>query len=289
MPNDIFVTLLNNRINSFINAFIYDSKSIFYKDTSPFHPGELGKYREKTFSELLKLFIPININVSDGFIITSKNNKSTQVDVIVYDPHEIPLLTNDVSCFYTVESVQIIGEIKSDMSKSDFRDALIKLSQNKSLQDDITSIEVNSKMVSIENNHIISFLVCKKLNFDLNNIDFNEIYADIKYEYRHNAILSIEDGTFLYNIVFNDMPSIMKNRFAQLGGNLNLTRIHEYPIHKENSEEYICPSKFIEAIPENQYAHIKHFLVAISSALRNKNRFSTEVLLYSDVPHGSIF
>ncbi len=72
---------------------------------------------------------------------------------------------------------------------------------------------------------IFTFLVCEKLDFNLENIvmEINELYEDnTLYRHRHNLILSMEDGILFY---YDETPkSIMypvfrgkelKNRFAK--------------------------------------------------------------------------
>ena len=46
---------------------------------------------------------------------------------------------------------------------------------------------------------IFSFLICAKLNFNLLEINFDNIYdSSIEQENKHNLILSLKDGVFLY-------------------------------------------------------------------------------------------
>ncbi|HNO24668.1 MAG TPA: hypothetical protein PKK94_16945, partial [Leptospiraceae bacterium] len=47
---------------------------------------------------------------------------------------------------------------------------------------------------------LFSFLICEKLDFDFVNLvnEFDSIYKGIKVTHRHNMILSINDGLFLY-------------------------------------------------------------------------------------------
>ncbi len=53
MSNNIFTTLINRRIDSFINTYELDADSLFKQDDKLIHPGEYGEYREKCLRLLL--------------------------------------------------------------------------------------------------------------------------------------------------------------------------------------------------------------------------------------------
>lgn len=53
MVENIFRTLINRKIDNFINTFDYDAESLFKRDDKLIHPGEFGEYREKCLSMLL--------------------------------------------------------------------------------------------------------------------------------------------------------------------------------------------------------------------------------------------
>lgn len=118
----IFRTILERKIDVFVGTYSDDGNSLFKnKDTGKLiHPGEYGMYREQTFKELLRVITCKDMDISDGFIITSKDEISTQCDIVIYNHNAIPLIDNGIEKFYPIEEVNGIEEVKSDLSYKDF-------------------------------------------------------------------------------------------------------------------------------------------------------------------------
>ena len=209
--NDIFKKLLDRKIDNFIYAYKNLSRDVFVNETGTLiHPGEFGMYREKIVSELLRPFLPSKLEVGTGFIITSKNRISTQCDIIIYDRENTPVIENGEQRFFPVESVVGVVEVKSKLSKSEFRDALVKLANVKALREDIgaknpyvfkdgsyTGFDTKTNV----RDQMATFLICESLEFkpgdDLNRF-FADIYKDLDCSLYHNMILSLNDGIYLY-------------------------------------------------------------------------------------------
>lgn len=218
MSHKIFTTLINEQVSIFKNSFCNTSTYIFYdeKQQKLIHPGEFGMYRESIVKNFLKYFIPERLNIDDGFIITADDSTSTQCDIIIYDKSSTPLIKGEKGQkFFTQETVVAIGEIKSNLDKSNLGKALNKLARNKKLRrmgstiiyKDPSNPDVTNN--SIPYNHISSFLICNKLDFNINNIinDIDNLYdSDIDYQDRHNIILSLEDGIILYTDGKKNLP-----------------------------------------------------------------------------------
>lgn len=210
--NDIFKKLLDSKIDNFIYAYRNLSRDVFVNENGDLiHPGEFGMYREKIVSELLTPFLPSKLGVGTGFIITSKNHISTQCDIIIYDKESTPIIENGEQRFFPVESVVGVVEVKSKLSKSNFKDALVKLANIKALREDIgpknpyvfkdgSYLGFNTK-VNIRD-QMATFLICESLEFkpgeDLDQL-FADIYKDIDCSLYHNMILSLNDGVYLYH------------------------------------------------------------------------------------------
>lgn len=43
------------------------------------------------------------MDVSDGFIITSKNSISTQCDIIIYNSNTVPLISDGIARMFPIE------------------------------------------------------------------------------------------------------------------------------------------------------------------------------------------
>ena len=212
MANQIFDNLLIEKIEQFKASFSGTSKAVFYDDEKKriFHAGEYGTYREAIVRDFLKFIIPRGLDISTGFLITSLDDVSTQCDVVVFDSKMTPIYEeNERQRFFPVEAVHGIGEVKSTLSKSDFKNALNKLAKNKALSERMVSsptiIRKSPSGPYDPENHpydiIPSFLICQKLDFDISNIEqeISTFYEDdIEVRHRHNIILSIEDGLLAY-------------------------------------------------------------------------------------------
>jgi len=204
--NSIFENILVDEIEKFKTSFSKLSKDIFTGTQKELiHPGELGMYRESVTREFLKCITPQKLKIEQGFLINSFDEVSTQCDIVIYDPQYTPLLKNkELQRFYPVETVAAVGEIKSTMSFPQFKAALIKLSKIKKISEGIKSPSIMYREIEgkfspkvFAGDLITTFLVCQKLNFNPKRLD--EVYSDTtEICHRHNLILSIEDGLFLY-------------------------------------------------------------------------------------------
>lgn len=234
MSNSIFDSLLDEKIEQFKLSFTQTSYSVFYDKIKNrlFHAGEYGMYRESIVRDFFKFITPSNLSISNGFLINTNDKVSTQCDIVIYDPSMTPISEGgDKHRFFPVESAYLIGEVKSTLSKQDFKDAINKLAKNKTLGEEILHPCIIKKhppgkfnpKVNVYDS-IPSILICQKLDFDLSNIE-NEInswyHPAIEDQNKHNMILSIEDGLLAYIDPTNKtLPySIMngkklKNRFT---------------------------------------------------------------------------
>lgn len=212
MPNKVFDSLLIEKIEQFKTAFSSISKSVFYDEAKKriFHTGEYGTYREAIVRDFLRFIIPRSLDISTGFLMTSLDDISAQCDVIIFDSNMTPIYEEgDRQRFFPIESVHGIGEVKSTLSKVEFKTAINKLARNKALSERMVGIPTIIRKsppgpydpINHTYDIIPSFLICQKLDFDISNIE-QEISSyyddDIEVRHRHNLILSIDDGLLSY-------------------------------------------------------------------------------------------
>jgi hypothetical protein len=232
MSSRIFQSILDEKISLFRFAFQQTSNSIYWDDKNNrlIHAGEYGMYREAICKELLRLFIPIRLDIGNGFLINSRGQNGTQCDIVVFDKNATPLIeNNDRQRFFPVETVCAIGEIKSDLDKNGLKEAINKLARNKSLREGMFDPvplkrdrlgKYDPQGFSYDN--IFSFIICNKLTFDISSLpeEIDGFYDTTTNPWlKHNLILSIEDGILLYydhnNVTFHypTIPSlVLKNR-----------------------------------------------------------------------------
>ena len=126
--------------------------------------------------------------------------------------------------FFPVETIAAVGEIKSVLSKTTLSEAIQKLAQVKVLREEVKHPVIikkdhdgnNYDPRNYPNDQIFTFIVCKKLSFNISNLstEINKLYGDsTEYRHRHNLILSVEDGLVSYcdNIGKKMMYHLMDN------------------------------------------------------------------------------
>lgn len=210
--NSIFEKLIKSKIEHFVAEYTNLSRSVFVNEEGVLiHPGEFGMYRERILSELLKPFLPLNLAIGTGFVISSQDKISTQCDLIVYDKEHTPIIENGEQRFFPIECVVAVIEVKSKLSREDLKEALQKLARIKSLRNDIPSnnpyifkdrnySEFNP--ITNQSDQISTLLVCESFGFKIekNQTDFfKEVYCEIDKSLYHNMILSLNDGLCLYH------------------------------------------------------------------------------------------
>ncbi len=249
-----------------MNSF-KESKNIFWDESKNrlMHSGEYGIYREELVKKWLRIFIPETFGISSGFIINSKGQISTQCDLIIYDREKTPKIeTIESQRFFPVETVILIGEIKSDINSiNELNNYLLKLSEIKKIRDGIiSSYAYNVKFPDYKFtpelnpfDNLFSVLICNKFNF---NIDVSQIdYGRTENRYKHNLILSLNDGIINYKTLKGT-----DNMSVPFAGN----EILENHYLKTDNEELPC--------------HIISFISSINLAISLTSLFEIDMLLY---------
>ncbi len=107
-------------------------------------------YRERCLKDILSYFLDKNYTISDGFIINSNNEVSTQCDVIIHNSKIMPLIDNNISNFFPMEVISSIGEVKSTLSKDQLKEILRKLAKNKMLFSNRISTSQNQRLIIMD-------------------------------------------------------------------------------------------------------------------------------------------
>lgn len=287
MTNRIFNQILETKIRTFLSSFVDDAESIFYDRDRLIHPGEYGLYRERLVKNLLSSIVPQQYQIADGFLISGNDVVSSQCDVVIYDPAAAPILRDDTSQFFPIESVFAVGEVKSTLSKAQFVEAVRKLAEVKMIGDDLDGRQdEGNKAFSVrqpERNQIGSFLICKKLQFDPMDLHLIELYGGCLHHHHANAILSIEDGIILHQIVFDDLPIAIRNQARARGVREGAVVLYEYPVYMGQE----LGSSFRRVDMNDPYAHIKYFLHVVSDCCKGKSRVPFDLLEYFQGPSGA--
>ncbi len=280
MASKVFQQIFERHITQFVGLYSEDSTAIFKDEKNKLiHPGEYGKYREESCKELLRLLLGKEVSVSDGFVITSDDQISTQCDIIVYNSNVSPFIADGIAKMFPAEEVRMIGEIKSTLSRQDFIDALRKMAENKKkIIDgrDNTGVCQHGRQ-SETYNTVASFLICNKLDFVFDKLTYEEIYSGIDRKYWHNSILSVEDATLSYLLKFSDFSEKIQNEFRKNKINVETVSSWQYPIFSYKGELWPTTQNHVHIREEDKFAHIKRFFVDL--AVCNK-----DVWIYSYDP-----
>ena len=99
------------------------------------HAPSLGDAAEMALEGILKKYLPQRYSVSRGFVIDSEGNSSKQIDVIISDAHNTPILYNDertrlVPC----ECVYATIEVKVQLNKSETKKAFANMQSIRNLK-----------------------------------------------------------------------------------------------------------------------------------------------------------
>jgi len=228
--HNIYNALLYEKIDHFIYSYKKASRELFFDEEKArlINAGEFGRLREVVSKDFIRFTIPRRLDIGTGFIMNHTGDVSTQVDLVVYDRNETPLVQDsEKQYFYPVETVCAVGEIKSVLSKSEFKKAINKLARIKEIRERIA--ETDTEIIRTnpqrplparfdpENNdsdRILTFLICERFDFDNNNLtnELNTFYeSDIEPRNKHNMILSIDDGLLLYNFPGHTEAGVVKH------------------------------------------------------------------------------
>ena len=280
MASKIFQQIFERYITQFVGLYSEDSTAIFKDEQDKLiHPGEYGKYREESCKQLLRLLLGKEVSVSDGFVITSGDQISTQCDIIVYNSNVSPFIADGIAKMFPAEEVRMIGEIKSTLSRQDFIDALRKMAENKKKiidgRNNTGVCQLGRKSETY--NTVASFLICNKLDFVFDKLTYEEIYSGIDRKYWHNSILSVEDATLSYLLRFSDLSERIQNEFRKNQINVDTVSSWHYPIFSYKDELWPTVQNYVHIRKEDKFAHIKRFFVDL--AVCNK-----DVWIYSYDP-----
>lgn len=210
--NEVFDKLVKSKIEKFVFDYKRLSREVFVNENGDLkHPAEFGIYREKIIKHLIQPFLPSRLAIGTGFIITSKNETSTQCDLLIYDKDNTPVIENEEQRFFPIECVVGVIEVKSRLDKSKLKAALIKLSEIKKLRESVSSNIYTFKNGRQDKpfspkyygrDQIATFLICESIEMNVKediNTFFKDVYNCIDKSLFHNMILSIDNGIFLYN------------------------------------------------------------------------------------------
>jgi hypothetical protein len=97
------------------------------------HMGDRGENREAVLREFLSEHLPNRFGVAKGEVVTRSGRQSHSADIIIFDAAYAPVLYAGDTLIVPIEAVYGIIEVKSKLSKAEFRDASQKVQAFKQL------------------------------------------------------------------------------------------------------------------------------------------------------------
>lgn len=268
MTENIYLTLINRKIETFIKTYGDDADSIYKRDGKVIHPGEYGVYRERSLKQLLERCLRKAFSIGDGFVINKFNEISTQCDVVIFDTNSDTISIDGVNTFYPVEVVYSIGEVKSTLNKSTLKEALRKLAKIKMTASYLDKYATDKARRQLDQVLPVTFLLCKNIE-DFNSIDseyLDDVYKDYSLSFRHNIILSIDDGCIAYRVKVGDIKD----------NNLNISGTWPHAIIRGKNTENV----FVHRSETDKYFHIYLFLAMLRDHIEAKERFAFPFIDY---------
>jgi len=84
------------------------------------HNAERGRLLEKTVVQVLEEILPKRFRIGTGFIVNSKNARSTQIDIVIYDDtFNAPIVLDGGIGIFPIECVYAVVEVKSTLRNRD--------------------------------------------------------------------------------------------------------------------------------------------------------------------------
>lgn len=108
--NDVF-TNLEASLNSGMNIRIE-------------HDLEDGKYREHLLRNILNKIVPKKYSITNGFIIDSNNNRTEEMDIIIYDSNYVPPFFEESYTIVPIEAVVAVIQVKTTLTRKQLSDAI---------------------------------------------------------------------------------------------------------------------------------------------------------------------
>lgn len=178
------------------------------------HWGEEGRYKEAILRNVIKRFLPSNLSIGTGFILSTNIDNtfvSKQLDIIIYN-NTIPVLFSEGDFVIVTESsIKGIIEIKSNINTSVLSQVVDSFNQltcfpsigyaNSNVFKGVISFEHDLKNIEKEDTTFDEII--KKSNGIINHISFGKYYFMRYWESNRDIYPSVElDGPFysLYKI-----------------------------------------------------------------------------------------
>ena len=115
------------------------------------HNLEDGKYREYLVKKILSNIVPSKYEITNGFVVDSDNNKSDEMDIIIYDKSYVPPFFNETYTVVPIESVIAVIQVKTTLTWNELRASIDNLNSI-----DRLNSKVGGKIISAKGGDILN-------------------------------------------------------------------------------------------------------------------------------------
>lgn len=158
------------------------------------HNLEDGKYREYLVKRILSKIVPSKYEITNGFVIDSDNNKSEEMDIIIYDKSYVPPFFDETYTVVPIEAVIAVIQVKTTLTWSELKSSIDNLNSIDNLKAKIGGKIVSASNASIveEKRFVAPYKIIVSYKSDIaKNHDFTE-----EMKNKHLDMIYIVDGDY---------------------------------------------------------------------------------------------
>ena len=99
------------------------------------HNGEMGRANELSLSTMLERLLPANLGIGTGIVFDANGSESGQCDIVIYNRDRSPqLLAQSTLLLHPVDTVEMVIEVKTNLTQEQCKDVDRKAARINSLQ-----------------------------------------------------------------------------------------------------------------------------------------------------------
>lgn len=125
------------------------------------HNLEDGKYREYLVKKILSKIVPSKYAITNGFVIDSDNQKSDEMDIIIYDKSYVSPFFDETYTVVPIESVIAVIQVKTTLTQKQLKNAIQNLNSIDSLNSKIGGkiISANGGQIMEEKRYVAPYKI----------------------------------------------------------------------------------------------------------------------------------
>lgn len=158
------------------------------------HNLEDGKYREYLVKKILSNIVPSKYEITNGFVVDSDNNKSDEMDIIIYDKSYVPPFFNETYTVVPIESVIAVIQVKTTLTWKELKSSIDNLNSIDKLNSKVGGKIISAKGADIinEERYVAPYKIIVSYKSDIaRDYDFsNEMKG------KHLDMIYIVDGDY---------------------------------------------------------------------------------------------